>query len=189
MNNRIHIEPDLVKQVHNGSSRAFEKLVNKLMKPAYYHALALVGLHDDAVEVSQQAFIRAWNAREVMNPTMPFYPWFYTILKRLCLNAIRDRNRGREIALSMMPDWIEPAGMDDPSKDVLRSEQSRMLQDALSRLHADDREIIVLKDLSGHTYREIADLLHIPNGTVMSRLYTARRRLKNEMEKAGYEYT
>ncbi len=178
----------MLQRVHRGDARAFGELVDALMKPAYFHAIALLGRHDDALDVSQQAFIRAWSARGTLDPARPFYPWFYTILRRLCLNAIRDRDRGRETALSMLPDWIEPAGNDDASADVLRAEQSRMLQDALSRLSADDREIIALKDLSGHAYKEIADLLHIPPGTVMSRLYTARKRLKNEMEKAGYEY-
>ena len=177
-----------MQRVRRGDARAFGELVDALMKPAYFHALALLGRHEDAADTAQQAFIRAWDARGTLDPVRPFYPWFYTILKRLCLNAIRDRDRGRETVLSMLPGWIEPAVGEDASTDVLRAEQSRMLQDALARLSADDREIIALKDLSGYAYREIAELLQIPPGTVMSRLYTARKRLKTEMEKAGYEY-
>lgn len=177
-----------MQRVHRGDARAFGELVDALMKPAYFHALALLGRHEDAADTAQQAFIRAWEARGTLDPARPFYPWFYTILKRLCLNVLRDRGRGREIAQSMLCDWIEPAG-EDATTEILRAEQSRMLQDALARLDPDDREIIALKDLSGYAYREIAELLQIPAGTVMSRLYTARKRLKTEMEKAGYEYS
>ena len=188
MKSRIVIEPDLVQRVRRDDARAFGELVDALMKPAYFHALALLGRHEDAADTAQLAFIRAWEARGSLDPARPFYPWFYTILKRLCLNALRDRDRGRETALSTLSGWIEPAAGEDASTDVLRTEQSRMLQDALARLDPDDREIIALKDLSGYAYREIADLLQIPHGTVMSRLYTARKRLKTELEKAGYEY-
>jgi RNA polymerase sigma-70 factor, ECF subfamily len=189
MKNRINIDNIIVRQVCRGDSRAFKKLVEGLMKPAYYHALALLGNHDDAIDVSQQAFIRTWNARSSIDPERPFYPWFYTILKRLCLNSNRDKNRGREIALSMMPPWIEPVSGDDASDDIMQAEQSRLIQDALSKLSMDDREIIIMKDLDGFSYKEIAELLDIPVGTVMSRLYTARKRLKTKLEEAGYEHT
>jgi len=188
MNNRIHIEAGIVRQVCRGDSRAFKKLVDSLMKPAYYHALALLGDRDDAVELSQQTFIRAWNSRQSLDPERPFYPWFYTILKRLCLNAQRDRNRGRETALSMLPTWLEPVSDEDASSGILQAEQSRMVQQALSGLSIDDREIIILKDLEGYAYKEIAELLDIPVGTVMSRLYTARKRFKTKIEEAGYEH-
>ncbi len=189
MNNRINIDNVLVKQVCRGDSLAFKKLVERLMQPAYYHALALLGNHDDALDMSQQAFIRVWNARESINPECPFYPWFYTILKRLCLNSQRDKNRGRETALSMLPSWIEPVSGEDTSAGIIQAEQSKLIQDALSSLSIDDREIIVMKDLEGYSYKEIAELLDIPTGTVMSRLYTARKRFKTKMEEAGYEHT
>lgn len=188
MKSRIHIKPEIVRQVSRGDSRAFKTLAEQLMKPAYYHSLALLGNHEDAIDVSQQAFIRAWNARQTLDPERPFYPWFYTVLKRLCLNAQRDKNRGREMALSMLPSWIEPVSEEDASARLLQAEQSRLIQDALSSLSMDDREIIIMKDLEGYTYKEIAELLDIPTGTVMSRLYTARKRFKIKMEEAGYEH-
>ncbi|MDG5766056.1 RNA polymerase sigma factor [Balneolales bacterium ANBcel1] len=136
---RIDIEPGLVHRVRSGDARAYGELVDVLMKPAYYHALALTGRHDDAVDVVQQAFIRAWDARSVTDPARPYYPWFYTILKRLCLNVLRSHNRSRETAQSMLPAWIEPAGSEDASTDILRAEQSRLLQEALARLDPDRR--------------------------------------------------
>lgn len=188
MNGRINIKPEIVKQVSRGDSRAFKILTEQIMKPAYFHSLALLGNHDDAVDVSQQAFIKTWNARRRLDAERPFYPWFYTILKRLCLNVQRDKNRGRETALSNLPAWIEPVSGEDASAGLLQAEQSKLIQDALTGLSMDDREIIVMKDLEGYTYKEIAEVLDIPVGTVMSRLYMARKRLKIKMEEAGYEH-
>jgi len=190
MNNRIYIESDIVKKVSHGDSGAFGDLVNRLMKPAYFHALALLGNHEDAVEVSQKSFIKVWNSRKRMDPERPFYPWFYTILKRLCLNLHRDRSRKKEDLMSSFSTWIElEASEGNPSDLIIEQEQKKMIEESLSRLSMDDREIIVLKDLEGYSYKEIAGILDIPIGTVMSRLYTARKRFKTEMEVAGYEHT
>ncbi len=190
MNNRIHIEPEIVRQVIGGDSKAFGDLVNRLMKPAYFHALALLGDHDEAADISQETFIRAWKARKKIDVTRPFYPWFYTILKRLCLNRARDNKRRQQTPVSSLPGWIEPAAdVDSPGDGLIRQEEHRMLERALSELDMKDREIIVMKDLQGLAYKEIAELLDIPVGTVMSRLYTARKRLKQQMEEAGYEHS
>lgn len=189
MNNRIHIETDLVRQVKGGDAGAFQKLVDQLMKPAYFHALAILRNHEDAVEISQETFIKVWKARKSIDAERPLYPWFYTILKNLCLNRTRDESRRKETAVSQLEYWTEPKGESNPSNDVLREEENRLIQQTLSRMDVNDREIIVMKDLEGYAYKEIAEMLNIPVGTVMSRLYTARKRFKTYMEEAGYEYS
>lgn len=189
MENRIHIDADLVRQVKNGDSHAFQKLVDRLMKPAYFHALALLRNHDDAIEISQETFIKVWKTRKRIDPDRPLYPWFYTILKNLCLNLNRDQSRKKETAISNLKYWTEPEGENNPSSEMVRKEENRLIEETLSKLDINDREIIVMKDLEGYSYKEIAELLDIPAGTVMSRLYTARKRFKNQMEEAGYEYS
>ena len=168
---------------------AFESLVDQLMRPAYFHALAILRNHEDAVEVSQETFIKVWKARKSIDADRPIYPWFYTILKNLCLNRTRDQSRRMETAVSQLEYWTEPRDESNPSSDVLREEENRLIQQTLSKLDANDREIIVMKDLEGYAYKEIAEMLDIPVGTVMSRLYTARKRFKTYMEEAGYEYS
>lgn len=91
--------------------------------------------------------------------------------------------------MSQLEYWTEPKGDGNPSNDVLREEENRLIQQTLSKLDVNDREIIVMKDLEGYAYKEIAEMLNIPVGTVMSRLYTARKRFKTYMEEAGYEYS
>ena len=189
MKNHIHIDTDLVRQVKRGSSSAFDTLVDQLMKPAYFHALAILRNHDDAVEISQETFIKVWKSRKQIDPERPLYPWFYTILKNLCLNRTRDQTRRKETAVSELAYWTEPKGDHNPSSLFERKEEHQMIQETLSKMDLNDREIIVMKDLEGYSYKEIAKMLDIPVGTVMSRLYNARKRFKTHMEEAGYEYS
>lgn len=188
MKSQIQISQEIIHQVCIGDTQAFRSVVNQLMQPAYFHALALLHDHDDAVEVSQETFYKVWKSRKSIDPTKPFYPWFYTILKRLCLNVHRDKARRKETAISKIGSWIEPVSLDDSSDRIIMSEQHTMVQKALEHLSVEDREIIVLKDLEGFSYKEIAETLSIPIGTVMSRLYTARKRFKSFIERIGYEH-
>lgn len=179
----------LLQRCRSGDGQAFRQLVEQLKKPAYFHALALTGNHADALDVSQDAFARAWSNIGRLDPTKPFYPWYYTILKRLALNCLRARQRRREDGID--DDWqyaehgLDPSG--DPAE-ARRAEEARALVRAvMRRLTPEDREIIALKDMHDYRYQEIAFMLSIPVGTVMSRLYTARRRFRALMEDAGYE--
>lgn len=189
MEHRIHINRDLVQKVKGGDKRAFQELVELLMKPAYYHALAILNNHEDAVELSQRAFIRTWTYRKRIDPGRPFYTWFYTVLKNLCLNHHRNQSRRKETAWSRVDSWIEPESSLNPSEGVLKKEEHRLLQESLEKLDVADRELIVMKDLENYRYKDISEVLGIPPGTVMSRLYNARKRLKTILEEAGYEYS
>ncbi|ANM29966.1 hypothetical protein ABI59_10880 [Acidobacteria bacterium Mor1] len=178
-------EQDLVRRVSGGDARAFATLVDRYMRRAYYAALALVGSHEDALDLSQDAFARAYNARDRLDPERPFYPWFYAILRRLCFNHNRDR-RSRRTKLQNAADWLVTQAADrttrDPSKLLEREETIRRVREAMEALADREREVLVLKEFEGLRYREIAELLEIPIGTVMSRLYTARKRLAAVLE-------
>lgn len=184
----IHIESDLLHRCRTGDREAFAVLVGKLMKPAYFHALALTGNHDDAVDVSQEAFVKAWKSLSTFDVSRSFYPWYYTILKRLSLNTLRSRSRRRETAISSLPNWVEPRSSDTPESRYEDRELSDLVNRTLNTLQVDDREILVLRDIEGYTYKEIAHILSIPEGTVMSRLYTARNRFRIRMKESGYDY-
>ena len=188
MARNIHIESDILDRCRSGDRQAFGILVQQLMKPAYFHALALTGNHDDAVDVSQEAFVKAWKSLPAFDTSRAFYPWYYTILKRLSLNALRSRSRRRETAISSLPGWVEPRSGETPESRFEDRELSEQVNRILTALQADDREILVLRDIEGYTYKEIAHILSIPEGTVMSRLYTARNRFRLRMKESGYEY-
>jgi RNA polymerase sigma-70 factor (ECF subfamily) len=171
----------LVLRVRSGDRDAFGELVLKYMRRAYFAALGIVGSHDDAMDLSQDAFARAFRARKRLDPDRPFYPWLYQILRRLCFNHLRNQ-RTRRARLEEAAGWLadrarSEAAATAPDRTVERAELRARLEAAIATLRPHEREVIVMREFEGLTYREIADLLGIPIGTVMSRLYAARRRL------------
>ncbi|MCG8460730.1 MAG: sigma-70 family RNA polymerase sigma factor [Holophagales bacterium] len=179
-------ERDLVERVLRGDTVAFGQLVERHMRRAYRVALGLVGRPEDAMDLSQDAFVRAFRARATLDPERPFYPWYYQILRRLCFNFLRDRkNRGAKLD-GMTPWLVADAGhratREHPHEEARRAELRRRLAAAVETLPAGEREVLVLREYDDLRYREIAALLGIPEGTVMSRLYKARRRLAALLE-------
>ena len=177
----------LVVRAQRGERAAFGELVTRYMRRAYFTALGLVGNHDDALDLSQEAFARAFRARARIDPERPFFPWLYQIIRRLCFNHTRDQ-RSRRLELEKAGSWLTDATMGrrppSPDQAAERAELREQVAGAIERLAERDRETLVLREFEALRYREIAELLGIPIGTVMSRLYRARRSLAREIETA-----
>jgi RNA polymerase sigma-70 factor (ECF subfamily) len=177
-------DSDLIRRAQAGDADAFGQLVHRHMRRAYFSALGLVGSHEDALDLSQEAFARAFRARRTLEPDRPFYAWYYVTLRRLCFNFVRDRRR-RASWTAEGGDWIETDAVspdDSPEQAVLRRDAQRRLARAMAALPDHEREVLVLKEFEGLKYREIAALIDVPIGTVMSRLYAARQRLSAALE-------
>ena len=179
----------LVRRAQAGDTRAFGELVTIYMQRCYYAALGLVGTPQDAEDLSQEAFARAFRARARLDPERPFYPWLYQILRRLCFNFTRDTSARRR-KLEQAGGWLVDdararAAADEPERMRARAELRQRLERAIEGLPPAQREVFVLKEFQGLKYREIAELLDVPIGTVMSRLYSARQRLVNDLEVPG----
>ena len=175
----------LIRRAQAGDAEAFGRLVERYMRRAYYSALSLVGSREDALDLSQEAFVRAFRARQTLDPERPFYAWLYQILRRLCFNFLRDRRtrlRNLEAAGTWLADEAGGRQADDPARALEREEERRRVGAAIELLPAREREVLALKEFEGLTYREIASLVGIPIGTVMSRLYSARQRLADALE-------
>lgn len=161
-----------------GSRDAFGEIVTLYMRRAFIAALAILGNRDDAMDASQEAFIKAYRAISRFDPQRPFYPWFYRILRNACFDWLRRRKTRAHAGLSMdVPDQrFRP--------DILagRDEMREAVWKGIGKLSEGDREIIVLRHFQHMSYQEIAESLDIPQGTVMSRLFTARKRLRSELE-------
>jgi len=147
------------------------------MKRAYYSALAIVGNHDDAMELSQQAFLRAYNNFSKFDPERKFFTWYYKILRNLCLNFIRD-NKNKHYFI----EGIEYKCESDIQSELERNEEIEKVKWALNQLEHSDREIIMMKEFENYSYKEIAEMLDIPIGSVMSKLFYARKKLANKMK-------
>ncbi len=180
--NTSHNDDDLILRAQRGEKEAYGLLVRAYMQPAYYSALALVGSHDEAMDLSQQAFIRAWMAIRKFEVGRRFFTWYYRILRNLCLNRLRDR-AAQAAPMAHFDHLIDVADDEqDPALETDRALLRDRVRAALGRLRPEEREIIVMRDFDGQTYAEIADLLECPLGTVMSRLYYARKHLKEMLE-------
>jgi RNA polymerase sigma-70 factor (ECF subfamily) len=152
----------------------FELLVKKHMKRAYYSALGLLGNHDDAMELSQEAFIRAYSHFYKFDPTKKFFTWYYKILKNLCLNRIRDNKNRKEITLL---EEISESNNENVEESIEKKELKITVENALMELKESDREILILKEFENLSYKEISELMEIPIGSVMSKLFYARKKL------------
>ncbi|MCZ7602268.1 MAG: sigma-70 family RNA polymerase sigma factor [Melioribacteraceae bacterium] len=157
----------------------FTALAKENMKRAYYSALAIVANHDDAMELSQQAFLRAYKSFSSYDPERNFFTWYYKILRNLCLNFIRD-NKNRKI--SSFIDNIEYESSESIQFEIERDEDARKIRTALNSLSDSDREIIILKEFENYSYKEIAEMLEIPIGSVMSKLHYARKKLAEKIK-------
>jgi len=178
------IDRSCLERWKKGDKKAFEEIVRTLASDAFLIALAFVGNEEDARDLSQDAFIKAYQARERFDASKPFRPWFYSILRNHCINFLnRSCRSGEGLFWGGRTDRERFASSQPgPAERLEREERRKMLMAAVERLSFEHREIIVLKNFKGYSYREIAEILGIPIGTVMSRLYYARKMLKRLIE-------
>lgn len=169
-------EQEWIRRCRNGSRRAYEPLVRRYARWAQAYAYRRVGDRDEARDLAQEAFARAFHAMPRFRPGRPFLPWFLTILDNVCRSYLRRRRP--EIGLE---------GVREPSVDggMQSLDQRLMLERALRELPEEQRRVVVMRDMEGYVHREVAERLGIPEGTVMSRLHIARRRLRRFIAGGG----
>lgn len=182
------LETELIRKVQNGGREFFEPLVRTYEGEAHRVALAIMGDGDAANDAVQEAFIKAYRAVDRFELGRSFRPWFLQILRNQCRDMLRRRKAGFETQ-PMTPVMAErlPSSA-DPERASHRAEARDLLWSALGRISVDHREVLVLKEIQGLNYAEIAEAVGIPEGTVASRLYHARRALKDALDEMGVEY-
>jgi RNA polymerase sigma-70 factor (ECF subfamily) len=173
---KVMHDAEAIRRCREGEVEVFRHLVHRYQRRALAHARALTGNDADAADAAQSAFLDAFRHVRRFDETREFYPWFYVLLRNRCFKGVRSKDRPN----ADQP--VEPAapGLSAP-------EDLYDLRTALDRLRPDERELIVLKHLDGWTYDELAERLQIPRGTVMSRLFHARQRLKVLMSRSEGE--
>ena len=162
-------EREILERVQKGDKEAYGQIVKRYMHSAYYVALGFVHNQQDALDVSQDAFIKAFRKIKLFDTRMPFFPWFYRVLKNLCLDQLKRKNRMRAVPLDDVQ--VLSAEKDD-------RELKETLWKGIDKLPFEQKEIVILRYFQQLSYAEIAELIGRPVGTVMSSLFYAKKKLK-----------
>jgi RNA polymerase sigma-70 factor (ECF subfamily) len=179
---------DLAKDAAGGKVAAFKELVERYQKRAYLFARGMVHNSDDAYDLSQEAFVRVYKHLKNFNPTYPFKVWLFHILSNLCKNHLRQKKLHDKVVIPTDSDYEPDIPIDD-NPDTLygHSEIQEQVWKAINSLPHKFREIIILCHFQEMSYEEVSQVLEIPRGSVMSRLYYARLKLREIIEQMGLE--
>jgi RNA polymerase sigma-70 factor (ECF subfamily) len=168
-------EEAVIRRCQAGDKEAFGQLVRLYAGRAIGAACAMLRDREDALDASQDAFVRAWRNIGRFDGRSRFYTWYSAILRNVCISRLRRRRPAAELS-------VEPAGpaeQTDPSILAEQNERAQRLWRAIIRLPLKHREIIVMSHFQHMPYKDIAESLAVPIGTVMSRLHNARKALRD----------
>lgn len=177
-------EAALIARIVDGETRLYGILVERYQRRLHYAALRLVGDPDEADDVVQEAFVRAYDHLAEYDSAYRFYTWIYRIARNRALNVLRRRKTWGTVSLSA-DDAPALPGDADASRPTERSELAVALEACRDTLPADQREVFDLRHADGMSYAEIAVAVEVPEGTVMSRLYRARKKMRECLESKG----
>jgi RNA polymerase sigma-70 factor (ECF subfamily) len=169
----------LILRCRRGDRQALGELIKEYERPIYNAAYRILGNPDDAADVTQVVFMRAFERLDQYNPNYKFFSWIY----RIAINeSINQRNRSK----NLQPFEDEGiAATVNPEDSVDAGELSRVLQAGLMELQEDYRVVVVLRHFSEMSYKDISGVLRIPEKTVKSRLYSARQLMKTQLTGKG----
>lgn len=178
-------EWDLIQKCKRGSTKSFEPLVLRYEGQAMAIAESLLLDRDDAADAVQDAFVRAFRGLGRLAEGSSFGPWFRQIVRNLCLDRLRSpAHRSRVDLADEAVDrvtWSEPVR----ERGLEQQQLAVVVKDALATLSKDHREILVMKEMEGLRYDEIAQALNLSPGTVASRLHHARAAMKRALATRG----
>jgi RNA polymerase sigma-70 factor (ECF subfamily) len=172
-------EADIKKLAANNSRTAMEMVIRKYREPLYFHARYIVKDHQEAYDLVQEVFIKAMREDRLFDQEFKIKAWLFRVTSNLCFNQIRNRKRRGAILDTMMKPEAFGA---DQIETIFAGEQRGEVMAALEQLSEDHKQILLLRYYDDLSYAEIADVLQVKLGTVMSRLSRARMRLMDVMK-------
>src|SRR5512138_2366850 len=182
-------DDELVARSISGDAESFNELITRWERPIYALAYRVIGREEDARDVCQDAFLRAYRALPGFKGQAKFSSWLYRIALNLCRDWIRRQRRAPVSQLPEDADAIEMASETGPVESiedlVARRELSAIVEDAMAQLSEEQRTAIILKEYHGMTFQEIADLQGCPLSTVKTRLYQGLSQLRRHLERNG----
>ena len=185
-------EYNLIKRCQEGDDSAFGELIDSYNDKAFSIAYGVMGNHHDAADMAQEAFVKVYRNIGKFNFKSSFGTWFYRIVKNTCIDELRRQKRNRVISLDAEiegEDGDYKMQVADDKEDIQtqleKKETKEMLWAALEMLSEKHRAVLVLADIKGFDYLEIADMLDMPVGTVKSRIFRAREKLEAILQNMG----
>ena len=181
----------LIADCLQGDSAAFGELVRRYQDRLYNTVLRLVDNAEDAQDVVQDAFLQAYQALGGFKGDSQFFTWLY----RIAINTAISLKRKQRVTLRMhgsreeggAVEPVDPSEFTQPGYALERAEQERKIQQALSRLSAEHRAVLIMKDMEGQKYEVMAEVLEVPIGTIRSRLHRARLELREILKQQDEE--
>ena len=176
-------ENRLIQRAAQGDAEAFNALLGAHERRMYAVALRMCGNPEDAQDCLQEAMLRVWRAISGFKAQSSFATWVYRITMNTCLDELRRRKARTSTSLdAMLENGFSPSDeYDTPEHHSLQAEQRRMLEKAIAGLPEDMRAAIVLRDIQGYAYDEIADILGTNVGTIKSRISRGREQLRKKI--------
>ncbi|MBN1655440.1 MAG: sigma-70 family RNA polymerase sigma factor [Deltaproteobacteria bacterium] len=184
-----HADQQLVQRVQTGDKEAFRQLFERYNRRVYAVAFSVVKNQQDALDIVQDAFIKVHKHIDTFQGTSSFYTWLYRIVMNLAIDHVRKLRRiidfddrvGLRSDASKEP--LMPSMQDaNPGKTVVRKELTKKINQALDALPEYHKAVILLREVEGLSYEEMSQILQVPKGTVMSRLFHARRKMQESLE-------
>ena len=181
----------IIEKIRGGDSNAFEELVLANQKNVYNLALKMLSNAEDALDISQEAFFKAYRQLDSFRGDSRFSVWLYRLTYNLCIDFLRKKPRSKVISITYQDEGDESSDIEIPDvrnlpeDNALRREMRNTISASIDELGQSHREILVMREITGMSYGEIAEALNLNEGTVKSRLARARIYLANILKEKG----
>ena len=186
---RMSSDEEVIKQILHGDRAAFQDVVEKYQQRMYAVAYGLLGNREDALDAVQEAFVKAYGSLGRFKGESSLYTWLYRITVNAAVDLGRKKSRREEVEFreEIEPDEekgtypVAPAS-GNPAEQLMTKELGELIENALQELPTEQRTAIVLREIEGLSYKEIATVMRCSEGTVMSRLHYGRKKLQEVLE-------
>lgn len=184
-------ELELIHKAAEGDCDAFEQLVMTYQKQVYNLTLRMAGNPEDALDLSQEAFFKAWRGLSTYRFDSAFSTWLYRLTSNVCIDFLRKQKKSKVVSLNFVDDENEEQELTlpDPGPStedqvLLQLDQEQIAQ-AMNRLEPEYRQVLVMRVVNGLSYTEISEALALKEGTVKSRIARARDKMRIFLQKSG----
>ena len=184
-------EKELITKAKKGDRDAFGQLVLTHQNKVYSLCVHMLNSREEAEDLAQEAFLKAWRSLDSFHEESSFATWMHRLTTNLCLDHLRKQSRRQNVSVAVSLDdeeavFAEPADLNsDPQRELERKERQKALEKGLKELPEHHRRALVMREVSGMSYQEIADALELDLGTVKSRIARAREALRKRLLEDG----